>query len=140
MDPDCDLHIVEPMRVGRDLQTFALIAHGVVVGDDAVFLHTQHVREIGPDPRDEGSARFACRHRKAPVVGGDELVAEKLIRRRHGGDVSPCQLFGQPILERAEDAFRAASCFRGIRRASCRARACAAASCDAPPRRGARAT
>lgn len=60
VDSDRDLHIMEPVPVGRELQTFALIPHGIVVGHDTVLLHTEHIDEVRPDLRDEGGVGF-CR-------------------------------------------------------------------------------
>ncbi len=105
MDPDRDLHIMEPVSVWWDLQALTLIPHGIVVGDDTLFLDTEHIGEACTNPRDEGSPRVRRRHGKAPVVGREKLLSEILIRCRHVGDPRQRQLFGQSILQGAEDAF-----------------------------------
>ncbi len=50
VDPYGGLHIMEPVWVGRNLQMQALIAHRVVVGDDAVLLHTEQIGQTGSYP------------------------------------------------------------------------------------------
>lgn len=101
---DRDFHIMEPVPVGRDLEIPPLRAHGVIVGDDALVLDPQHIREIRPDPGDNGRADFGGGRRKAPVVGGDEPLVEKLIGWGHVRDARVCPLLGQPIVQRAEGA------------------------------------
>jgi hypothetical protein len=56
MDPDRYLHIMEAMRVGGDLEAPALIAHRIVIGDDAVFLDTQQIGQVRAPPGNERRA------------------------------------------------------------------------------------
>jgi hypothetical protein len=105
---------MESMRVGRNLQAQALIPHGIVIGDDAIFLHAQNISEIGTDPRDEGRARLRGRHRKAPVVGREKLGEQIPVRCRQVRNPGERQFLGQPILQGAEDALGAAAGFRRI--------------------------
>ena len=95
-----------------DLQLPPLIAYRVVVGDDAVLLHTQHIGQTGPHPRHKRGARFHGGYRKAPVIGRDEPLAEKLIRGDRVRDARLRQLLGQSILQRAKDTLGAAPGFR----------------------------
>ena len=76
IDPDRDLHIMEPVHVGRELKAPALIPHGIVIGDAPFFLHAENLRKVRPNPWDEGHAGFRRRHRKAPVVGREKLLRE----------------------------------------------------------------
>jgi hypothetical protein len=76
MDSHRDLHIMEPVRVLRDLQPLAVIVHGIVVGDDAFVLHTENLGEVRANPRDEGRPDFGGRHRKARVVGREKPLGE----------------------------------------------------------------
>lgn len=104
VDPDRALHVMEPVRVLWDLQAQALIPHRIVLGADPLFLHAQNLSEVCADPRDEGGAGFGCRHRKAPVVGREKLLGQIPVGRRYLRDPGQGQLFGQPILQGAEDA------------------------------------
>lgn len=58
VDPDRDLHVMEPVRVLRNLQAPALIPHRIVLGHDPRFLHAQNISEVCADPRDEGRPGF----------------------------------------------------------------------------------
>jgi hypothetical protein len=60
MDSPGGLHIREPVRIGRDRETPALIAYGVIVGDDPLLVHTEDRGAVRPDPRDEGGAVSAA--------------------------------------------------------------------------------
>ena len=114
MDSDRALHRMEPVSVGWDLQALALIPHGLVVGDDALFLDPQPIGQTGPHPRHNRGARFRGGPRNAPVGGGDDPLAEKLIRGSHVRDARLRQLVGQSLVPGAEDTFRSAPRFRRI--------------------------
>ena len=103
---------MEPVVVGRNLETPALIPHRIVVGDDAVFLHTQDVGQTGPHPRHNRRPRLSGGYRKVPVVGREKLLGEIAVGRSHRGDPGEGQLFGQPILQGAEDPLGAPPGFR----------------------------
>ena len=70
VDPDRDLHLMEAVRVLGDLQALALIAHGIVVGDDAVFLDIEPIGEARSPPRHKGRPGFGGR---APQRAGYRL-------------------------------------------------------------------
>lgn len=58
MHQDRDLHIMEAVPVGWDLETPTVIPYGIVVDDNPYLLHAQHVSEVRADPRDKGGADF----------------------------------------------------------------------------------
>ena len=74
VDPDRDLHIMEPVRILRNLQAQALLPHGVILGHDPLVLHTENLGEVRADPRDEGGARFGRPHHKSVVILREELL------------------------------------------------------------------
>ncbi len=102
------LHIVELVRVLRDLQSRTLISYGVVVAHDPLFLHTEQIGEVRADPRHEDGARFLGGRLKVSVEGRQKLVLQESIRRRHVRQARQHQLFRQPILERPEHALEPA--------------------------------
>lgn len=116
VDPHGGLHIMEPVLIGRNLQMPALIAHRIVVGDDAVLLHTQHIGQTGSPPGHKRGAGFCSGDRKSLVLGRDESGTEQLIGRRHLRNPRQGQLFGQPILQSAKDTLRPAPGFWRIGR------------------------
>ena len=114
VDPYGALHVMEAVAIWGDLQMPPLIPHRVVVGDDALLLEAENLGEVRPNPGDEGGAGFRRRYRKASVVGRKKLLGEIPVGRCHRGDLGQGQLFGQPILEGAEDALGAAPRLRRI--------------------------
>ena len=68
MHPHTRLDVVVAMAVGRDLQAQALVAHRVVVADDAVVLPAEDIRQIAGEG-DEGRAGVFGRPGEAAVVG-----------------------------------------------------------------------
>ncbi|MBX3305829.1 MAG: IS30 family transposase [Nitrospira sp.] len=83
-----------------------LIAYGIVVGDDAVLLHTQHIGQTGSHSGHKRGAEFCGVDRKPLLVGWNKLPPDERIGRRHLRNPLQGQLFGQPILQRAKDTLR----------------------------------
>lgn len=81
IQPDRALHIIEAMRVERNLETVSLIPYLIGVGDDALLLDTQHIRESQLDSGDRGRADFGGVRRKASVVGGQKLLTFCRVRK-----------------------------------------------------------
>lgn len=70
------------MLISWDLQAPALIAHRIVVGNDALLMHTEYLRKIHPNPQDKGRARFGHRHPRTLIVDGEKR-GEQLPVRHH---------------------------------------------------------
>ena len=97
--PHRDLHVMEPVRVLRNLQGQALIPHRIVLGHDPLVLHTQNLGEMRADPRDEGGARFGRPHHKPLVMLGEELLGQVPVGRRPLRNPGQGQFFGQSVLQ-----------------------------------------
>ncbi len=73
MDPDLRLDEMMTVPVRRDLQGQALVAHRVVVADDAFFLYAQSIAHMACNmacKRDEGRSRVLRLLCKQAIVFG----------------------------------------------------------------------
>jgi hypothetical protein len=87
----------------------ACVAHGVVIGDDALVLDAQDVVPGAAVGGHEGGAGLQGGHREAGIVLGQIDLGDEAIGGRERGDAGEPELLGQAVLERAEHALRAAS-------------------------------
>jgi hypothetical protein len=87
-------------RLLGKLQRHGLERDDIVGPDRALLLVAEHGVEVDARARDEGRLGIRGRVGELGVVGGDELVAEIGVGRRHGGDPQPLPLLDEAVLER----------------------------------------
>jgi hypothetical protein len=85
VDPHARLDEVPAVALLGDLQNPAVVAHGVVVADDALRLHAQDVVER-PHEGHEGAALLGRGDGKAGVVQRPVSLGQPAIGRLQGGD------------------------------------------------------
>jgi hypothetical protein len=92
------LDVMVTVAVGRNLKHTPLVAHSVVVADDAFFLDAQDIGEVAPGLRDEGTAALRRRFHKALVVSRQEDLGQEAIGGVHVGDAGQAQFLRQAAL------------------------------------------
>src|SRR6516164_2450789 len=103
------------MALLRDLQHPSLVAHGVVIADDALMANAQDLVQRAKE-RHEGAPLFGRGDRKAAVVLWDVDLPQILVGRRDRRDAVQPQQRRQPLLQGAEHPLHATACFRAVGR------------------------
>ena len=103
-------------RVLGQPQDMAVVAHGVVVADDALLLAAQDVLDLGQAGRHEGTLGQLRGLGDARGVVGQIDFLDEAVGRRRAGDAGQLVLLDQAILQGAEGALRAAPGLRRIGR------------------------
>src|SRR5438067_13530965 len=98
----------------RNLQPQALESHGIVIADNALLLHAEHVLPLPKRNRHESAARLRSRNRKTSVVIGQEDLCNEAVGRLRIDDAGERKFLWQPILQGAEDALTAPARLRRI--------------------------
>ncbi len=108
---DLDRCLDEVAAVGLfgDLQGEALVAHGVVVLDLALFLDGEDVGKRAADIGEESRALFGGGNREAVIEGRQEGLGDEAVGRLDAGDAGQAQLLGQTPLQGAEEPLDAPS-------------------------------
>ena len=116
MHVDAGLDEVRAQAAFRQLQPSPGPGDRVVVADRALLDDTENLAPGFGAIRHEGTALLLRRDRKGRVVFGDIVLAQPTVGGLDIVDADEPQLLGQAILQRAEDALRAAPGLRRIGR------------------------